>query len=182
MALHGNVQTFGHSFGKGDGPILLDNVICNGSEASLFNCQYDGLYQHNCAQDHSEDAAVICDGNKDCGCKEGVDMYGLVTANCIEGSIRLLPTTTSKKFYMDPRKFPKNYFIQDELRVGRVEVCSDGMYRTLCDDQWDNEDASVVCHQLGFSRYGKILTYELSMDLHIPHDLDRSHKWKYRLQ
>lgn len=64
MALHGSVQTLGHSFGKGDGPILLDNVICNGSELSIFNCTSDGLYQRNCAQDHSEDAAVVCDGNK----------------------------------------------------------------------------------------------------------------------
>ena len=25
----------------------------------------------------------------------------------------------------------------------------------MCDDHWDNEDASVACSQLGFSRYGK---------------------------
>lgn len=78
MALHGNVQTLGHSFGKGDGPILLDNVICNGSETSILNCQSDDLHQHNCAEDHSEDAAVICDGNEAtfyCGCKEGVNWH-----------------------------------------------------------------------------------------------------------
>ena len=68
VALHKSVRTFGHSFGKGDGPILLDNVICNGSEASILSCQSNGLYQHNCAEDHSEDAAVICAGIFFCPC------------------------------------------------------------------------------------------------------------------
>lgn len=65
LALHGNVQTFGYSFGSAAEhiPILLDNVVCTGSESSILNCTSNSLYQHNCALDHSEDAAVICQGN-----------------------------------------------------------------------------------------------------------------------
>ena len=38
---------------------------------------------------------------------------------------------------------------------GRVEICFDNQFGTVCDDGWGNSDAAVVCAQLGFSREGK---------------------------
>ena len=56
-------------------------------------------------------------------------------ANCTDGELRLGGSLTN-------------------LRRGRVEMCYEGQWGTICDDLWGTNDAKVACRQLGFSSYG----------------------------
>ena len=57
------------------------------------------------------------------------------TVTCPSGAIRLIGGSTPTQ--------------------GRVEVCLNSAWGTVCDDGWTDVDASVACRQLGYSRFSK---------------------------
>jgi deleted-in-malignant-brain-tumors protein 1 len=58
----------------------------------------------------------------------------LVVAGCVNGAIRLIGGTSASE--------------------GRLEVCADQQWATVCGDLWGEPDARVVCRQLGYSIIG----------------------------
>ena len=59
--LLGSIPVRRGEFGQGNGSILLDDLMCDGDENSLFECAgSDDIGSHDCS--HSEDAGVRCEG------------------------------------------------------------------------------------------------------------------------
>ncbi|KAJ8030424.1 Neurotrypsin [Holothuria leucospilota] len=104
-------------FGRGEGPIWLDNVACTGSELRLEDCLSNGWGIHNCG--HYSDAGVRCE----------LDMP---TVRLADGS---------------------------SAYEGRVEVFYQGVWGTVCDDDWDDDDATVICRHLGLGDSGQAITF-----------------------
>ena len=64
---------------------------------------------------------------------EGVTCFSILLVLCRNGDIRL-------------RGGPSQY-------EGRVEVCINEEWGSVCGERWDQWDAAVVCRQLGYLQY-----------------------------
>ena len=62
-------------------------------------------------------------------------MNFLVRSNCANGDIRLVNGATPYE--------------------GRVEICYDGVWGSVCDSSWNDRDAAIVCLQMGFQGTSK---------------------------
>ncbi|KAJ8348984.1 hypothetical protein SKAU_G00275730, partial [Synaphobranchus kaupii] len=92
-------------FGRGTGPIWMDEVSCRGLESTLKECGHRGWGKPHPHCHHGWDAGVICSGN----------------VRLVRGAKRC---------------------------SGRVEMHNGSSWGTVCDADFDQRDAEVVCRQL----------------------------------
>ena len=58
--------------------------------------------------------------------------------DCVDGDIQIIPYSSYNK------------------QMGRIEVCVNGTWGTVCSDFFDDNDAKVACRQLGYSHLGML--------------------------
>ena len=63
LGFHSTVRAYGSAlYGRGSGPIWLSRLSCYRNESSLFECGQLSAKTKNCT--HSDDASIICSGNR----------------------------------------------------------------------------------------------------------------------
>uniref|UniRef100_A0A8C4I5B3 Lysyl oxidase homolog n=1 Tax=Dicentrarchus labrax TaxID=13489 RepID=A0A8C4I5B3_DICLA len=128
--------THSAKYGKGQGKIWLDNVLCNGGEKSIDSCKSRGWGNSDCT--HDEDAGVVC---KDERIPGFVDSNVQMLNSTIE--VRLRPVVAMAK-----KRLP--------ITEGVVEVKHKDGWAQICDLGWTIKNTRVVCGMLGFPHEKKV--------------------------
>ena len=76
---------------------------------------------------------------------------------CDNGDVRL--NIVSNYYGLLDDNDDSYYSDDNQLSRGAVEACDSGAWLAVCNDQWDHEDASVVCAQLRLSPHGTCNMY-----------------------
>uniref|UniRef100_A0A3P8X8J1 Neurotrypsin n=1 Tax=Esox lucius TaxID=8010 RepID=A0A3P8X8J1_ESOLU len=111
------------TFGEGSGIILLDDVLCEGTESSLLDCRHGIWGRSDCS--HREDVGVHCRATP----KEAETNEVPAVAPATGPLVRLAGGGSHTE--------------------GRVEVYLHGDWGSICDSGWNDLNAVVVCRQLG---------------------------------
>ena len=133
-------------FGSSLNYSLFENITCseNAIESSLTSCT---LYSTDCLPLCPNNIAIRCFSKHICGCinsaQSNHSTYILLDpGSCEEGAVRLASGIIDQE--------------------GRVELCHDGVWGSICNTGWDKTDALIICQQLGYAKTGNFtMTYYL---------------------
>ena len=110
----------------------MDNVRCSGSEKRLLDCPHiNNSPGWDCS--HTEDAAVFCQTSICTNIQslhKTMLKHTILALQCQEGALRLTGESSTNQ--------------------GRVEICVNEIWGTICATNWGQRDATVACRQLGF--------------------------------
>ena len=123
--------------------MVIRDISCDGSESSLTDCVHNVLEQTLCSP--LEDAGVVCQGNE----------INFTTIMCFNKSPPQLASTTRGDDCSDGEVRLEGGYDTEGTRQGRLEICFNRAWGTVCNESFSFPDARTACNQLvGFEREG----------------------------
>ena len=100
-------------------PHWLQSVNCVGDEDTLFNCIYREVSLQQALRGYTSIAAVLCQRSTN---------QSNNSNRCISGEFRLANSSNNIE--------------------GRVEICTEGIWVSVCDRNWRRFETRLFCEQL----------------------------------
>ena len=137
-------------FGDGIYPAVWASFYCQGWEKDLKECQYSTYLNFWCSR--SRIAGVLCAEGTHAACT--IFTYVLIISyfmpyfliDCTDGDVRLVNGDVDSH--------------------GTVEVCYAGLWGLIDAASWDDNDAKVICKQLGLRQEGESVALMVGDGLH----------------
>lgn len=142
-------------FGPGAGPIYGTDIGCTAEESRLVDCNSNSVVT-SCS--HSNDAGVTC--NRDCtyACVMKCDTkLSMIVTDIVVRS------ASGKGHFNNALIFDLLVLCQNAAirlvngsvpHIGRIEICWNETWGTICSRLWSPFDANVACRQLGYAPMG----------------------------
>ncbi|XP_076288691.1 uncharacterized protein LOC143213077 isoform X2 [Lasioglossum baleicum] len=143
----------GGFYGNLDPPtrFMVDQLQCRGNETSLRECDFEGWGVHNCqpeeavgvvcktAVDACQDDYWKCDNSPEC-----------ILNAYICDEVKDCPDGSDESAEHCDAPFEIRLANGSTPLEGRVEVRHHGIWGTVCDDDFSNAAATVICRSLGY--------------------------------
>ena len=132
-------------FGDDIESTVLYDVDCSGNETGLGSCVLS--FSGTCSHEHN--VGVICQGGKLSPFGEHflllyknlvILQTDTVNDNCTHGDLRIASRSDDESALSSE---------------GRLEICVNGVWGTICDFKYGTRDAKVACRQLGYDDEGR---------------------------
>ncbi|XP_016839535.1 uncharacterized protein LOC100120629 isoform X3 [Nasonia vitripennis] len=130
---------------------IVDQLKCRGNESSIRECDFEGWGKHNCEPE--EAVGVVCKTDVDT-CQEGhwkCDNSPMcIPTPFICDEVSDCPDGSDESSAHCDAPFELRLANGSSPMQGRVEIRHHGIWGTVCDDDFSNATAKVICRSLGY--------------------------------